>query len=76
MPNGASWRFNGVADGGNLDDANVNSLDGGANVHLSVPNALTIEVTPGRFTSTLALLEEYPGGSAVPVAGSTAACRI
>lgn len=72
MPNGASWRFNGAADGGNLDDANVNSLDGGGNVHVSTPNALTLEVTPGRFTSTLALLEEYPGGSAVPVVASTA----
>lgn len=52
--------FDGLQNGqGNVNDANLNSLDAGANVH-AVLSELEVNVEAGRFVSSLAF-EAYPG---------------
>ncbi len=70
MPNGSSHHFDGLQDGGNLNDANLNTLDAGCNVH-PVLGALKVNVEGGRFVSSLAY-EEFAAVIDQPVPASVA----
>jgi hypothetical protein len=71
MPTGSSHHFDGLADGqGNLDDANLNSLDAGGNVW-PVASALQVNVEPAVFNSSALVNEVYAGATAQPVTAST-----
>ena len=69
MPNGASHHFDGLQDGANLNDVNLNSLDAGGNVH-PVLGKLLINVEPAVFNSAALINEIFAGAVDQPLTPS------
>ena len=69
MPTGSSHHFDGLIDGPNLNDTNLNTLDAGGNVH-PVLGKLLVNVEPAVFNSSALIAEIFAGAVDQPLTPS------